>query len=81
MGGGGGSRGWGGPGDGAGSSVFGVFSKCMPQAVAADIGLPGIKCDFGRVSPAPRRAAGLLPTHATAAGWLTRGAPQADEEA
>jgi len=32
-----------------GSSVFGVFSKCMPHAVAADIGLPGIKCDFGQV--------------------------------
>lgn len=33
-----------------GSSVFGVFSQCMAQSVAADIGLPGIQCDFGQVS-------------------------------
>mmetsp|Transcript_3454 Transcript_3454/g.8250 ORF Transcript_3454/g.8250 Transcript_3454/m.8250 type:complete len:549 (-) Transcript_3454:117-1763(-) len=31
-----------------GSSVFGVFSKCMSQEVATDIGLPGIECNFGR---------------------------------
>jgi hypothetical protein len=31
-----------------GSSVFGVFSKCMPESVAADIGLPGIQCVFGQ---------------------------------
>lgn len=41
-----------------GSSVFGVFSKCMPESVAADIGLPGIQCVFGQVprppAPAPR---------------------------
>ncbi|EKX44705.1 hypothetical protein GUITHDRAFT_109483 [Guillardia theta CCMP2712] len=33
-----------------GSSVFGVFSKCMSENVAADIGLPGIQCDFGQAS-------------------------------
>lgn len=33
-----------------GSSVFGVFSQCMAQSIAADIGLPGIQCDFGQVS-------------------------------
>eukprot|EP00802_Teleaulax_amphioxeia_P011055 Tamp_11085.p1 GENE.Tamp_11085~~Tamp_11085.p1 ORF type:complete len:525 (-),score=133.37 Tamp_11085:383-1957(-) len=33
-----------------GSSVFGVFSQCMAQSVASDIGLPGIQCDFGQVS-------------------------------
>ena len=35
-----------------GSSVFGVFSKCMPEKVAADIGLPGIQCVFGQVRTA-----------------------------
>jgi len=33
-----------------GSSVFGVFSKCMSEAVAADIGLPGIQCNFGQIT-------------------------------
>ena len=28
----------------------GVFSQCMASSVAADIGLPGIQCDFGQVS-------------------------------
>ena len=28
----------------------GVFSQCMAQSVAADIGLPSIQCDFGQIS-------------------------------
>mmetsp|Transcript_44370 Transcript_44370/g.111080 ORF Transcript_44370/g.111080 Transcript_44370/m.111080 type:complete len:509 (+) Transcript_44370:11-1537(+) len=39
-----------------GSSVFGVFSRCMPESVAADIGLPGIQCVFGQESESAKQS-------------------------